>query len=604
MFPLVLASGFLTTGLLSRLKYHGIHRCWSRRVGEISHPLQLFSETGRIRRTVSFVEHSMERKAKVHKHYIPIQQRMTWFWPMSWIDLRNAMLGTHFALFISFTKLSVSLLRWTRHGQDTYTVESFPDVLVYSDEWYQAIPVCILALLIYTLGFLVLVLWAAYVAPRRFAYDGEFRRGYRSLWAKFDPSAWWFCIPQLIYALMLNLVPVCTASGRLQFLNFVLTNAAYILLASQIRPWNYTLNNTIDLLSKCAVLVTAMLIAALANDPTPDEEVMTPLILFSLIVPLLAFVAVLGNFVHYHMVAVVLQSAKEERFAQRLQDVLKIVSHEQTVELKRYVRRDLHENDVEKLTRALDVLEWTFLKLQPQSLFRRRCMPVPFQVAVSGRLEGELIARGIDQTKDHRRVLRELKTRLDQKVKQGVLGKETHTHSPSGMARMKKGATHASLTLACINQDATEFCKLLDANGDGEVSKEDFVAGIRHYLGTDVASEDELELLYDHMDMNLDDTVSTTEFQAALDTSMLVVYPPGAGPESVQGLPREPEPVAQPEMDKVAREPDPVVQPEMDKGSISKEAQESPSTPPVLDRERCDVDMSRESSCEDSVARL
>merc|ERR1711974_193746 len=88
-------------------------------------------------------------------------------------------------------------------------------------------------------------------------------------------------------------------------------------------------------------------------------------------------------------------------FAQQLHDVCKIMGAMPTLEFRGDVIHML-DNDVSTLSNAMDVLVWTMLKMQPGSSNRRRCFPVPMQVASMDALENNVRALGVGRSDDYR----------------------------------------------------------------------------------------------------------------------------------------------------------------------------------------------------------
>merc|ERR1711990_768306 len=91
--------------------------------------------------------------------------------------------------------------------------------------------------------------------------------------------------------------------------------------------------------------------------------------------------------------------------AERLRDVVKIMGTKSTIDLRALAFKML-DNDVVAVDHALDVLLFTIMGLQPQDQSKWRCAPVPFEVAVPGRLEGEILALGVENPDDHRGLTR------------------------------------------------------------------------------------------------------------------------------------------------------------------------------------------------------
>merc|ERR1712137_1503354 len=110
--------------------------------------------------------------------------------------------------------------------------------------------------------------------------------------------------------------------------------------------------------------------------------------------PLVLLIAAISVHQWLRRVAKVRELCKREQFAQRLHDLVKIAGSESSAGLRTFAIK-LLDNDMKELDEALDVLQYELVGLQPKSQFRWRCAPKNFEVAIDGRLEGELIARRI-----------------------------------------------------------------------------------------------------------------------------------------------------------------------------------------------------------------
>jgi len=210
---------------------------------------------------------------------------------------------------------------------------------------------------------------------------------------KFDMTTWWFILIQLLYGLCLNMLPVLTENNRLQIMNATIVNFGYILVVSHVHPWKFRLNHYVDLFLKLGLTAFVLLSMNLKQDDPLDKNTIGWLMLSAAILPLGIVSGVILHFIWRRDISVVAAHQVRANFAQRLHDILKVVGAQSTFDL-RAMCMDIQDNDLVRLDIALDVLQFCVLGLQPPERFKWRCSEVPFELAVKGRLEGELLACG------------------------------------------------------------------------------------------------------------------------------------------------------------------------------------------------------------------
>jgi hypothetical protein len=177
---------------------------------------------------------------------------------------------------------SFTIFSFTLHPNGIWSCTKYPDVLQNSSEWWIALPFALVAVAVYSVGYLALVVWCVVVAPRRFGASLHFRELYGSLWEAFDcdgqtqtqtqtraqdqtqtltqkqpqpqmhthtqtqtrtlqtqtqteafdSDSWWFCLVNLAYGLCVNFIPIVVRTGRLQFVLCVLIIVVHIKLLS------------------------------------------------------------------------------------------------------------------------------------------------------------------------------------------------------------------------------------------------------------------------------------------------------------------------------------------------------------------------------------
>ena len=148
--------------------------------------------------------------------------RVQKYLPTSILDVINAYIFTHNALFITITAAPLKIFRVGSNPSGQLTVLAFPAVIFGSEEWRAALPVSLVCLGLFSVFFLAVYAYLALLAPRYCGLDRVrafraekvecllsvccrtlellspltlspgsspfFQRAFRCLWANFDPT--------------------------------------------------------------------------------------------------------------------------------------------------------------------------------------------------------------------------------------------------------------------------------------------------------------------------------------------------------------------------------------------------------------------------------
>eukprot|EP00930_Biecheleria_cincta_P100929 TRINITY_DN92549_c0_g1_i1.p1 TRINITY_DN92549_c0_g1~~TRINITY_DN92549_c0_g1_i1.p1 ORF type:complete len:875 (+),score=126.31 TRINITY_DN92549_c0_g1_i1:139-2625(+) len=173
-------------------------------------------------------------------------------------------LGTIFAgLFISFSRMTLNLFLTDRMPNDQYTLQAFPTVVWDSPEWLRMIPVGLCSCAMYSGGFFVYCSRAIISAPAS-AVDPTFFEQYRFLF-KFRPGCFWWLLVPVSVALSMNVVQAATISSLDILYLKSLILGIYSLMIAFFRPFKHRLNNYVELLMQCSLLVIVALATAFAT---------------------------------------------------------------------------------------------------------------------------------------------------------------------------------------------------------------------------------------------------------------------------------------------------------------------------------------------------
>lgn len=467
-----------------------------------------------------------------------LSTRLGWFWPVRWVNAKNAMLKAHQALFVVFTKAALTLFVFRSHPEGRFTLAAYPDVDSGSDEVLVAIPIACIAVAIFTVGFLAFVVYIVATAPRRAARDASFSTSYRFIWEKFDPTAWWFVLVQMVHALGLNIAPVVFLNGSLQATFALLLTSAYVFVLGHERPWRFGLLFAIDLTMKLGVLCFLVLILNMPMDPPFTDGESAVLLLLCTVGPVVLALAKVAQ--HWWNHSGVRSTRDCADFAERLSDIVQIAGARSFFDLRAYAM-SLHDRDRIYLDRALNIVQFTMLGLQSRRPRHWRCEPgVPFEVAAPGRLEGELQSLGLDP--GSRKLLRLLRNEL---LESDWVGEGTPRDPVSGLPRGAQPETRhricqvtsaAVLGLADrvkgIDVRVRHIFETLDSDGRGTLSLGEFVDGMFSVLCGSGAplSREQLVEIFRYIDADQTGYLSVEELSQGIGEQPEPIYSAGRGP--------------------------------------------------------------------------
>lgn len=188
-------------------------------------------------------------------------------------------------------------------------------------------------------------------------------------------------------------------------------------------------------------------------------------------------------------------------FGERLNDIVKIAGTRSVMDLRCYASA-LLDNDYMFLDTALDVVQFTLLRLQSQRRSRWRCEPgVPFEVAVGGRLEGELRALGIDTGERG----------LTRRLRAALLCHEARRHDGRRWSHMvQQGVTGVSETIRVLFDTA-------DVDRTGALSETEFATAVLEHIGVDGLTLEEVRQVYRYIDADGSDSLTVEELAEAMD---------------------------------------------------------------------------------------
>lgn len=168
--------------------------------------------------------------------------------------------------------------------------------------------------------------------------------------------------------------------------------------------------------------------------------------------------------------------------------------------------------DIVALKAAMEALQFTLVGLQPKNRWHWRADDrVPFDLCVDGRLEGKLIANGLQREDDYRPMARRLRDSVaaaDVTSRNAELPHHGSTAS-SLSAIVRKGVTSTP------NHSFAQFLKAA-STPQTDITKEVFVSKTPDFCGTTLSAND-LGHIFDYFDLDLGGTLNPLELEDMLD---------------------------------------------------------------------------------------
>lgn len=506
LWPLLLLGGFLTVLVLSRF----VKFLTEYKLGRaVATPLELLPA-----RLVQMLERCELRRFSQNlardTGRLPLRKSVLFWWPVTWVRIKSAIINCQSALFIVLTRCAVEVFALYEQPSGIRTVKRYPDVLAHSSKWWTLLPLALASLAVYSVGFFAFVAYVVIVAPRHFGDSLHFRLSYKNLWDCFDADSWWFCLVLLLYGLVVNFIPIVTTNGGWQLIFCVVLITLYIVILTEHRPWKFHVNHSCDFWGRLGSLACVLVLFFEEDSPSNLVKVI-------LAMPIAFAVCRLVLYVWSRTAAAVKTVRQRVAFAQRLDDITRIVGNMEMLELRMYALQ-LLDNDMLAVDRALDVMQITLLGLQHKSRWQWRCQNIPFEVAVDGRLEGEVQARNARKDHDCRSLVRALLASLTQADPRRNNSTSSSNLRTSVVVRKIQG----------MMPEVHHFIKWLDAQNDSgqNLTKDTFVSstlqytsghtGVSSFPVTPSLTEEELSMVFEYLDLDMSGNLSSQELAVQL----------------------------------------------------------------------------------------
>jgi len=267
--------------------------------------------------------------------------------------------------YIALTSVSFKLFLCYPHpGSDSTSLNAFPDIACYGDDWTAMLPVTVvLGLGICTIGFYSLVAYLTYVAPRRVPVDMDFQQRYKFIWGKMRADHWWYTCVLMSYGVVLNLVSATITSGALQLYLMVVILFLYSTVGFKLSPWVFRSVDKVDTVCRFCMILVMIVGTAYAEGRIEDDvfakTVITILFVSALMGPpcCLVYILLQGDLVKRFVRKVLVPKDSQKILEEltRIQQVFFIASAEDEDSMKRWLS-SLNQFDEKEIMSAMDLI--------------------------------------------------------------------------------------------------------------------------------------------------------------------------------------------------------------------------------------------------------
>eukprot|EP00746_Dinoflagellata_sp_MGD_P024420 gnl/MRDRNA2_/MRDRNA2_157307_c0_seq1.p1 gnl/MRDRNA2_/MRDRNA2_157307_c0~~gnl/MRDRNA2_/MRDRNA2_157307_c0_seq1.p1 ORF type:complete len:447 (+),score=59.83 gnl/MRDRNA2_/MRDRNA2_157307_c0_seq1:113-1342(+) len=286
-----------------------------------------------------------------------------------------------------------------------------------------------------------------------------------------------------------------------------MTLTVYMMIVLCLKPWKFSTCNTVDGCIKFGIAIICFTGTAYVELHPSELEVVRkqfePIIITTFFVPLLIAVTFLAFVIWRRNLGTVYTHTERLLLAQRFRNVMAMASSMSNWEFTRLITLALPDQDRLDLLETTDVLIANVLKMQPSEKFlRRRVLPgTPYVVADNYRIGEAIRKRGLHDLPAMKDEL------LLQKFATELTAKRSNVKMP--------GSWESQVNKFRGLQDRDTFFPMLDVNGDGVISRGEFVQVAKRNDCNTLADE-QIHVLFDLIDLDGSGEIRVDEICAAL----------------------------------------------------------------------------------------
>jgi len=196
-----------------------------------------------------------------------------------------------YSFYIAVVSQSISLFQVYSHPNGKRSLVAYPQVIFGDSQWMAVLPVGIMGILLFCVGFMCTFTYIVIVAPFCFNIEA-FRKRWRFLFLKFHPRVWWWTLIVLLKALLVNLATVFFSAGVLQVWWLALMCLIYGNACFTCLPWRFFSSNIADLALHMILVFIAALSTHFADQKNWSEGQISRLVIGVSFIPFLLYVAI------------------------------------------------------------------------------------------------------------------------------------------------------------------------------------------------------------------------------------------------------------------------------------------------------------------------
>jgi hypothetical protein len=174
--------------------------------------------------------------------------------------------------FVTIATLCFSLFQSYKHPNGEKSMVSASHMVLESDAWSALVSTSIVSIAMNCVGYLTMITYAMYIAPRHF-HKVAFRRRWKFMIMKMRPSLHWWMIIVLFRAFLLALTAVLFESVVWQTIWIAISLVLYFGASYALLPWRSVFVSMYDVMVHCGLLLMCLCLPflfELDTDPTKD----------------------------------------------------------------------------------------------------------------------------------------------------------------------------------------------------------------------------------------------------------------------------------------------------------------------------------------------
>jgi hypothetical protein len=137
------------------------------------------------------------------------------------------------------------------------TLAQFRDVVCGSDERTAGLPAMVLGILLYLVGFYIVFVWAAYVAPSKWM-EINFREQWKFMLTRWRPAVWYWGLALMTRNGLVAFGGVVSTEPRAQLIYIASIVIVYFCMTALRQPWRETMLNHFDVFTSLIICLIAM----------------------------------------------------------------------------------------------------------------------------------------------------------------------------------------------------------------------------------------------------------------------------------------------------------------------------------------------------------